>query len=82
MLKDEKDLIKLRCINKQKEVYHFEDYLCSFGIDLLIHNDCNINYNSYSELGDRYECPANKDKYALAGSFNFKVIEIEVYKLI
>ena len=33
-------------------------------------------------LGDCYECPPDKDKHALAGSKNFKVIEIEVFVLI
>ena len=57
--------------------------LCCFGYDdLLIHSACNINFKSNSELGNRYECPPDKDKYALAGSKNFKVIEIEVFKLI
>ena len=82
-MKDEKDFIKLRCKNKQKEVYHDKDYLCCFGYDdLLIANVCNINYNNGSNLGLCYERPPDKDKYALAGSKNFKVIEIEVFKLI
>jgi len=57
--------------------------LCSFGYDdLNIRDNCNINYNSYSELGRAYECPPDNDRYALAGSGYFKVIEIEVFKLI
>ena len=83
MLKDEKDLIKLRCTNKHKEVYHRQDLLCSFGTsDLNINNNCNIDYDSRSRLGRDYECPPDKDKQALAGSLYFKVIEIEVFKLI
>ena len=57
--------------------------LCSFGgNDLNIKDDCNINYNSNSRLGVAYACPPDNDKYALAGSRFFKVIEIEVFKLI
>ena len=57
--------------------------LCSFGgNDLNIKSDCNINFNSWSILGDAYECPPDKEEYALAGYYNFKVIEIEVFKLI
>ena len=52
-MKDDKDLIKLRCTDKEEEVYHYKDYLCSFGWnDLFIDNDCNINYKSWSDLGN------------------------------
>ena len=52
------NLLKLRCINKQREVYHDKYCLCCFGWrDLLIMNDCNINYESWSELGAYYETP-------------------------
>ena len=45
VLNKEKEFIKLRCTNKQREVYHYKDRLCSFGTsDLWIMNDCNINY--------------------------------------
>jgi hypothetical protein len=82
-LNDEKDFIKLRCTNKENEVYHIKDWLCCFGsFDLEIEDDCNINYDSWSELGSTYEKPPDNDKYALAGSFEFKVIEIEVFKII
>ena len=50
--------------------------------DLVIWDDCNIDYKSYSSLGDAYECPPDNDRFALAGSKYFKVIEIEVFKLI
>ena len=83
MLNDEKDFIKLRCKDKQCEVHHDKDRLCQFGYwDLDIWDDCNVNYKSWSELGDAYKLPPDKDEYALAGSSYFKVIEIEVYKLI
>ena len=67
----------------QREVFHRKDRLCCFGTyDLCIFNDCNINYESWSKLGNDYEFPPQNDVFALAGSYNFKVIEIEVFKLI
>ena len=77
------NLLKLRCTNKKYEVYHYEDMLCLFGIeDLNIKSNCNINYLSYSYLGDIYELPSANEKCALAGSLYFKVLEMEVYKVI
>ncbi len=53
------NFIKLRCTNKKTEVYHDEDMLCCFGsYDLNIKSDCNIHYESYSELGNNYERPS------------------------
>ncbi len=49
------NLVKLRCTNKEEEVYHREDLLFGFGNDLFIESDCNINYQSYSYLGGDYE---------------------------
>ena len=50
------NFIRLRCINKEKEVYHYGDSLCCFGLDdLNIMTDCNFDYVSYSELGNYYE---------------------------
>ncbi len=46
VLRDDMNLIKLRCTNKEREVYHSEDYLCCFGDDLCIGDDCNMNYDS------------------------------------
>ena len=31
LLRDDMNFIKLRCINKKKEVYHHKDLLCGFG---------------------------------------------------
>ncbi len=77
------NLLKLRCKNKEKEVYHDKDYLCCFGVDdLNIKNDCNILNGSCSSLGDEYEKSSTIKRYALAGSYNFKVLEIEVYKVL
>jgi hypothetical protein len=45
-------------------------------------NDCNINYGCYSRLGQFYEKPSANEEYALVGSESFKVLEIEVYKVL
>jgi len=53
--------------------------------DLIIMEDCNIEECSSSALGDYYHQPdgVQKDsdlaKFALAGSYHFKVEEIEVF---
>ncbi len=45
------NLLKLRCTDKEKEVYHYKDFLCCFGMnDLWIHNYCNIEYHNHSYL--------------------------------
>ena len=56
LLREDMNLIKLRCTNKEYEVFHCKNYLyCFGGSDLNIKNDCNINYDSNSKLGDDYE---------------------------
>jgi hypothetical protein len=58
------------------------------GCDLYISNDCNINTDSYSYLGYSYEAPngyawySNEANNYLAGSHEFSVLEMEVFKLI
>ena len=48
-MKDDKDLIKLRCTNEENEVCHREDFLCCFGgNDLVIMDNCNLIFESYS----------------------------------
>jgi hypothetical protein len=57
------NLIKLRCTYKEKEAYHYIDLLCCFGLnDLSIHNNCNINYNSNSKLGNAYYKPSDSEE--------------------
>jgi hypothetical protein len=55
--------------------------MCTFGggHDLHICDQANTNNSSYTNHGSTYEIPSGKDKNWLAGSYNFKVIEIEVY---
>ncbi|CDW73712.1 UNKNOWN [Stylonychia lemnae] len=70
-------------------VRHQKDYLMVFGkgCDLIIKNDCNVNRDSFSDLGETYLPPEGYQskeettKCYLAGSYQFKVIDIEVYKV-
>eukprot|EP00347_Sterkiella_histriomuscorum_P018566 403345029 len=76
--------------NKEMAVSHFSDILMLFGnsCDIAITNDCDNNLSSYCNLGMTYQPPEgyslgeDKTKEYLAGSFFFKVQEIEVYKVI
>ena len=48
-LRDDFNFVKLKCLNKDREVYHNAGYLCYFGYvasGFHIVNNCNINANS------------------------------------
>ncbi len=63
------NLLKLRCTDKEYEVYHNKYWLFCFGsLDLRVEPDCNINNYSCSSLGNFYESPSANEDYALAGS--------------
>jgi len=89
-LREDSNFVKLKCLNKTKEVYHNSSYLCSFGDDygFIVYN--NNTSSNYSSLGDNeyYEIPAGIQKGSpeaylyLAGERNFIVSEMEVYRLI
>ena len=57
------------------------------GHDIILYNDCNNNNNSYCNPGNSYEVPVgltyNTDpsKNYMAGTYNFKVKEIEVFQV-
>eukprot|EP00347_Sterkiella_histriomuscorum_P012815 403367121 len=73
--------------NKDKAVFHNKNYMCDFGYDIGIQDDCDKNSNSYSSLGftyelpTGYECDSDEATSYLAGQYKFKVLEIEVYQL-
>jgi hypothetical protein len=48
--------------------------------DLLITNNCNVNYYSHSILGSAYGEGA--DRNALFGQFQFRVSDYEVFKVV
>jgi hypothetical protein len=79
-------------LNKSGEVHHHKDYLTCIGYcasGFRLKDDCNINTNSNSDLGwnGYWELPQNIKPYTseartyLAGSYRFKVCEMEVYKI-
>ncbi len=58
-----------------------------FGPDIMVSDNSNQNYNSYSDFGNHYQSPENisygsvEAQSYLAGSFNWQTTEIEVYQL-
>ena len=81
---------KLKCIKKDKEVYHHSDHLPTFGDghDLFFANNCNQNTSSYSNPGSSYQAPPGTthnseegNAYLTGSNYNFQVVEIEVFKL-
>lgn len=76
--------------NKSQAVDHSKDYLVAFGRghDFRIASNCNNNTESYSNFGYTYQLPegmgmnSDEAKSYLSGSYQFKVVEIEVYKVV
>ena len=83
--KENKSLkMKIKPDNKYSTFNH-SDFGPSFGNDIIIKNNSNINEDSYSKLGYCYSHPmyafnTNEAKTFLAGSYNFSTNEIEVYQ--
>ena len=53
-LRDDFNFIKLKCLNKSNEVGHYASYLTIIGYSasgFKIHDNCNINTYSRSNLG-------------------------------
>ena len=56
-----------------------------YGTDLFIYDNCHVNTNSYSNLGNTYKLPTDyvhgtdQAKRLLAGTYTFKVDEYEVF---
>lgn len=78
--------IKLKCSSPSYAIYCSGDYGPTFGAghDINIRSNSNLNKHSYTNLGYSYMHPdfnfgSNEAKTFLAGSFNFKTVEIEVY---
>eukprot|EP00347_Sterkiella_histriomuscorum_P005061 403358051 len=75
--------------NFDKAVQHHPDYHLIFGSgnDLCLYNQCDVNKSSDSYFGHAYKLPPgytqgtdDARKY-LAGEYQFKVLEIEVYSV-
>jgi hypothetical protein len=53
-LRDDFNFVKLKCLNRSNEVYHYTSWLTVIGYGpsgFGIADDCNINTNSSSNLG-------------------------------
>ena len=57
------------------------------GYDIYISNNCNVNNNSFCNLGNSYslnntaKCDSIESKSYLSGNVNFKVTELEVFQI-
>ena len=81
--------IKFDSSSGQHSIYCGSSYGATFGNDhaIYISDNSNLNSVSYSNLGGSFKHPefeynSNEARTFLAGSFNFKVEEIEVYRKI
>lgn len=58
------------------------------GHDFRVSSNCNVNSESYSNFGYTYQLPdgmqmnSEEAKSYLAGAYQFKVTEIEIYKVV
>ena len=75
--------MSLRGTNNQSGIYCNSSYGPTFGgghaHDLYIASGANANSNSYSSLGNSYECPPHANASLLVGQKNFTVSELEVF---
>ena len=83
LLRDDIKFIILRCKNKEKELYRGRNMCFSIGLNALnVNSDCSIDDRCSSYLGDYYELPSAYEHYAVAGTYRFKILEMEVYKML
>eukprot|EP00347_Sterkiella_histriomuscorum_P020549 403337383 len=77
--------------NQHQEVWHDKDYMCVFGggeySDIDVRDNCDQKSNCWCNLGFTYEPPngyqyeSNESQSYLAGQYEFRVLEIQVYQL-
>ena len=85
LVNKEKNPIKIKCNDPQYAICCDSSYGPIFGgFDLAIFSNSNVNKSSYSYLCDVYKHPfytygSTKAKSLLAGTSNFRTVEIEVY---
>jgi hypothetical protein len=83
---------KHKCIKKEEEIYGYRDYSIVFGgnggADIRITDSSDQNQSSFCNFGSSYEPPqglikgSEEAKKYLAGSYNFKTIDIEVFQVL
>jgi hypothetical protein len=75
----------MKCICSDEAIYCFNEYGPNFGLmDLRISSESNSNIYSGSNIGYSYKHPdyareSDEANSFLAGSNEFKVLEIEIY---
>ena len=89
-LRDDFNFVKLKCLDKEYEIYHDKVNLACIGnmqSGFWIENNfTNRSGRSYLGLFGKFELPQGIQSESdeafsfLAGSANFKILEIEVYK--
>jgi len=76
--------------NHGNALYNYSSYMATWGggHDLMLCDNCNSVNSSYSNLGYTYKCPngisysSTEAQNYFAGSYNFMVDEVEVYKIV
>ncbi|CDW76598.1 UNKNOWN [Stylonychia lemnae] len=74
--------------HQEQALYFTDTFMLWFGYDFMIYSNCDKNPNTNSSLGTTYKLPEGiavgsvEGKSYLAGSFNFTVKEMEVYRVI
>jgi len=78
--KEENKKLKMKCLKPENAIFSFDQVGIVFGgfeSDICIADNSDIENNSFSRLsGQSYN---NQDLSSLAGSYNFRTSEIEVY---
>ncbi len=78
--------IKIHPNRHRRAIYFHSSWGPTFGCDIsLVENDNNPTMDSYSKLGSsyphpQYKCVTDEAQTFLAGSYRFKLDEIEVYQ--
>ena len=75
--------IRIKTNNHEYAIWGYSGYGPSFGYDIRIANNANTTLSSWSNLGWAYSHPqyahgTNEAKTFLAGSYPFKLVEIEL----
>lgn len=68
---------KFRCLDKEHEVYHYEDRLPVFGAGHFLHLDGNRTGSSYPH-SNTYEQPEDGAS-SMDGEKTFQIAEVEVF---
>jgi len=81
---------KAKCATQRNQKYSIQDWhVCGptfgGGFDIVVFDNCNTHSDNYCQTNSgssSYQLPPGAENTFLAGSYNFTVKEIEVYKVI